>query len=62
MKIDKDAYYAIISKDDKTNIVYGWFNNRVYLGRWVMSAYNQIKNKSDYKIYLINNVLDIENK
>lgn len=60
MKIDNDAYYAIINKDGGN--VYDWFNDRVYLGRWVMSAYNQIKNKEQYKIYLISNVLEVNNE
>ena len=60
MKIDNDAYYAIINKDG--NNVYDWFNDRVYLGRWVMSAYNQIKDKDKYKICLISNVLEVNNE
>jgi hypothetical protein len=60
VKIDNDAYYAIISKDGSN--VYEWFNDRVYLGRWVMSAYNQIKDKDKYKIYLISNVLEVNNE
>ena len=58
MKIDKDAYYAIIDKNKEG--VYDWFNNRVYIGKWVLSAYNQIKNKENYKIYLISNVLEVK--
>lgn len=48
MKIDKNKYYSIIKKEaDGTTTI---FNNRVYLGRYVMLAYNQIPNKEKYKI------------
>lgn len=60
MAIDKDAYYAIIKKDN--NNVHDWFNNRVYLGKYVMLAYNQITNKEDYKVYLVTNVLEVNDE
>ena len=60
MKIYDNACYAIINKDGGD--VYDWFKNRVYLGRWVINAYNQIKNKDGYKIYLVGNVLEVNNE
>lgn len=57
MKIDKDQYYAIVCKEG--NNIYKWFNNRVYLGRWVMLAYNQIKDKEKYSVCLINCLTEV---
>lgn len=57
MKIDKDKYYAIVCMINHK--VLGWFNNRVYKGRYVLNVYNKIKNKEYYKIYLIGNLIDV---
>lgn len=51
MKINKDKFYAIIKKD--TNGTVTFFNNRIYSGRYVMSAYTQIPNKEHYQIAFI---------
>ena len=51
MKIEKYRFYAIVCV--KRNEVISWFNNRVYLGKYVMSAYNQIRDKERYKIYQV---------
>ena len=49
MNIKKNRYYAIINV--KHGKIIEWFNNRVYLGKWVMLAYNQIPDKENYKIF-----------
>lgn len=48
MKIDKDKYYAIVRLENGKVISY--FNSRIYSGRFVMSAYNQMQNKESYTI------------
>ena len=55
MIIKNDRFYIIVKEDNKGNITI--FNNRVYLGRWVKSAYKQIKNREEYKIVKIINLL-----
>lgn len=60
MKIDKKNFYVIIQTDEY-NIITDWFNWRVYLGRYVMSAYNQIKNKETYKIYRLCGFQEVKN-
>ena len=61
MKINKSYFYAIIKIDDK-NIIVDWFNWRVYTGRYVTSAYKQIKNKEDYKIYRLAGLQEVESE
>lgn len=51
LKICNDKYYTIV-KLEKNKVV-GIFNNRIYLGRYVSSAYTQIPNKEEYTICLV---------
>lgn len=51
MEIKRDAYY-VIAKMENDKIV-DYFNLRVYTGRYVMLAYNQIPNKENYCICAI---------
>lgn len=48
MEIKKEEFYVIV-KFDKNNII-EYFNNRIYIGKYVMLAYNQITNKEEYTI------------
>ena len=48
MNIKTDKYYAIVKKENNKTTTF--FNNRIYLGKFVKSAYNQIKNKEEYQI------------
>lgn len=55
-KIQKDFYYAIVRIDDESAYfrkIDRFYNNRIYLGRYVMSAYKQIKNRNNYTIVQI---------
>ena len=53
MEIKRDKYYVIAKiSDDKS--IEDYFNLRVYSGRYVMLAYNQIPNKEEYCICSIN--------
>lgn len=52
MEIKKDKYYVIARIENGVTLDY--FNLRVYSGRYVMLAYNQIPNKEDYCICSIN--------
>lgn len=51
MKIAKDKYYGIFRKELDGTIT--WFNKRLYLGKYVLLAYNQIPNKELYRIAFI---------
>lgn len=51
MKIEKDKYYAIVRLENGKVISY--FNYRIYSGRFVMSAYNQMQNRESYTIVQI---------
>ena len=48
MEIKKEEYYAIVKMENGRITEY--FNSRVYLGKFVMSAYRQIKNAEDFVI------------
>lgn len=61
MMINKNDFYVII-QTDKDNIVTDWFNWRVYPGRYVMSAYNQIKSKETYKIYRLCGLQEVKSE
>ena len=61
MKINKNDFYVII-QTDKDNVVTDWFHWRVYPGRYVMSAYNQMKNKETYKIYKLIGLQEVTNE
>lgn len=46
--IDETKYYVILLKID--NKITKIFNNKIYLGKYLMLAYNQIPNNSLYEI------------
>ena len=48
MNINKTGHYVIVKKVKGMAVEY--FNNRVYLGKYVKSAYTQIPNKEEYTI------------
>lgn len=48
MDIKNEKYYAIVKFDGKK--IVDIFNNRVYLGKFVKSAYSQTPNKDEYVI------------
>jgi hypothetical protein len=56
MKIDKSKYYAIVELWEGK--VLDWWKNRVYEGRYVLNAYNKIKDKEGYKIYLLDGLTE----
>ena len=51
LAISYDKYYSIVKFEGKK--IVSIFNNRVYLGRYVSSAYTQIPNKEEYTICLL---------
>ena len=51
MEIKRECFYTIAKIVNGKAVEY--FNNRIYLGRFVMLAYNQIPNKEEYSICTI---------
>lgn len=61
MIIESNKYYAILCLSNN-GLCLDWFKDKVYLGRYVLNAYNKIKDKHNYKICIINKIKEVENE